>query len=271
MIKFLNGSELAGFIKERQAHQVRGLRQHDKVFPRLAIIQTADNPVIDTYVRLKRVYGADILIDVDVYKIAQPDVSAKIVELNDDATVHGIIVQLPLIDPGETDTIVNQVAPEKDVDGLGRNAQYDSATAVAINWMLTGYNIELRGKKIAVVGQGRLVGAPLTRMWRNSGYDISALDESTPDIRAELLTAEVIVSATGVPGLVTTDMIQPSTAVVDAGTASEGGKIVGDVAEDVYDRNDIIITPTRGGVGPLTIAALFDNVIRAARASVKTG
>jgi methylenetetrahydrofolate dehydrogenase (NADP+)/methenyltetrahydrofolate cyclohydrolase len=271
-MKLLNGSELASFVKERQAHQVRGLRQHDKVFPRLAIVQTADNPVIDTYVRLKRVYGADILITVDAYKIPQPDVPAKIKELNADPLVHGIIIQLPLDDPGETDTIVNLVTPEKDVDGLGQNARYDSATAAAINWLLTGYGVDLRGKRIVVVGQGRLVGAPLARMWRDSGYNVTALDKSTPDIRAELLSGDVIVSATGVPGLITADMIQPGAVVVDAGTASEGGKIVGDVAADVYERDDITITPTKGGVGPLTIAALFDNVIRAARAtSVKTG
>ena len=265
MIKFLNGQELAGFIKQRQAAQVRGLRQASKIFPKLAIIQTIDDPVVNTYVRLKCEYADDIGVAVDVHKIAQDEVPSKVAELNSDSSVHGIIIQLPLQDPSDTDDILNLVNPDKDVDGLGGGAKYDPATAVAINWLLTGYNIELLGKKITIIGNGRLVGAPLARMWRNSGLDVTVLDSSTTDVKSTAIRSDLLVSATGVPGIITGDMIQPGAVVVDAGTTSDSGHIVGDVAEEVYERDDITITPHRGGVGPLTIAALMDNVLRVAR------
>src|SRR4051794_12866517 len=102
MKKLLNGAELAGFIKERQAQQVRGLRQAHGVQPKLAIIVTVDNPVIDVYVRLKRQYGQDILIDVDEHRVKQSDVPELLQSLNADETVHGVIVQLPLKDPTHT-------------------------------------------------------------------------------------------------------------------------------------------------------------------------
>ena len=268
MTKILNGRDLADFIKERQAHQVRGLIQHDHVRPKLAIIQTIDNPVIDTYVRLKKAYGADILIDVDVHKIPQSEAIALVARLNQDDTVHGIIIQLPLENPAETSQIVDAVDPAKDVDGLGAGAILDPATPMAINWLLAGYNVELRGKNIVIVGNGRLVGAPLARMWRNSNLAVTVLDSSSNDPE-QIKDADVIVAATGVPGLIKRDDVKTGAVVIDAGTASEQGKIVGDVDPELRDRSDITITPEKGGVGPLTITALFDNVIRAARSTVK--
>lgn len=266
-MKLLNGAELRDYIKVRQAKQVRALRQAWGIFPKLAIIQCNDDPVIDAYVRLKPKYGEDILVDTDVYKIPQSEAIAKIRELNVDETVHGIIVQLPLIDPPEqTQEILDAVAPEKDVDALGINATLDPATPLAINWLLAGYNVDLRDKKIVIVGNGRLVGAPLAKMWRNSGHNVTVLTREDGDIAAKIHEADIIVTATGNAGLITSDMIKVGAVVVDAGTASEDGVIKGDVAPEVYEtRDDLKITPVKGGVGPLTVAALFDNVIQAAR------
>ena len=115
-VKILNGKELSEYVTERQARQVRNLRQAYGVFPKLAIIQTIDSPIIDTYVRLKGNYGEDILVDVDVHKIAQDALFDTIDALNADDSVHGIIIQLPLADPSVTDEAVNRVAPAKDVD-----------------------------------------------------------------------------------------------------------------------------------------------------------
>lgn len=268
-MKLLNGSELAGFIKERQAHQVRGLRQAAGVRPKLAIIITVDHPAIATYVRMKKRYGADILVDVDVHTVKQTEVSKLIEQLNADPGVHGIIVQLPLEDPSKTDEIVNLVAPGKDVDALGRSATLEPATPLAILWLLAGYNIALEGKKIVLVGRGKLVGAPLERMLMASGHDVTVVDSKTRDVKAVVSAADVIITATGQPGLITADMIKTGAVVVDAGVAGEQGKTVGDLAPDVYERDDLTITPTKGGVGPLTICALFDNVIRAARATAQ--
>jgi len=268
-MKILDGRELVGYIQERQAKQVRALRQAWHTYPKLAIIVTNDDPVIDTYVRLKRAYGEDILIDVDVHKIEQAEVPALIDTLNNDETVHGIVVQLPLADPSETDAIANRVRSEKDVDGLGESGRYISATATAIDWLVAGYNVTLKDRAIAIVGQGRLVGAPLAQVWRNAGLNVTTYDDTVADLQAELRKADIIVTATGVPGLITSAMVSPGKVVVDAGTASENGVIVGDVAPDVRERQDLTITPEKGGVGPLTIAALFDNVITAARATIK--
>jgi methylenetetrahydrofolate dehydrogenase (NADP+)/methenyltetrahydrofolate cyclohydrolase len=182
-MKILDGAELAGFIKERQLKQVRALRQSWRVIPRLAIIQTVDSAVIDMYVRLKKAYGADIFIEVDVYKIDQADLLTQIESLNNDDSVHGIIIQLPLADPSQTDSAVNAVIPEKDVDGLGKDATLIPATAMAIDWLLAGYNVSLEGKSIAIVGNGRLVGAPLARLWRTSGLNVTVYDDTTLDYR----------------------------------------------------------------------------------------
>lgn len=268
-MRILDGRELADYVKERQLKQVRNLRQAWKTIPKLVIVIASDNDVIDTFVRLKQVYGEDITIETEVRRVKQANIREVIAELNKDELVHGIIVQLPLSDPSETDEIVDLIAPEKDVDGLGTSGTYISATATAIDWLVAGYNVTLRDKVIAIVGQGRLVGAPLAKLWNSAGLQVFTYDDTTVDLKDELRKADVIVSATGVPGLITSQMIMPSKVVVDAGTASENGAIVGDIAEDVRERTDLTITPVRGGVGPLTIAALFDNVIQAARATVK--
>lgn len=264
-MKLLNGSELAGYIKERQAKQVRGLRQAYGVFPKLVIIQTIDDPVIDTYIRLKQRYGSDILIDVETYRCSEDEALLLIDKANNDQTVHGIIVQLPLQNPLRTDELLNRVALEKDVDALGKQSIYDPATPMAINWLLAGFNVELKGKTITIVGNGRLVGAPLAHMWRNSGYDVTVVDSSVKDLAVVVQASDIVVTATGRPGLITSNMLRPDTVVVDAATASENGKIVGDLSPEVRQRHDLTLTPEKGGVGPLTVCSLFDNVIRAAR------
>ena len=257
----LNGSELAGFIKERQAKQVRALRQAWHINPRLAIVTDVENPVIETYMRLKQRYGADILIDVEIHRVPAGGALEVIQELNNRDDVQGIILQLPISNPEQTEELLESIREDKDVDGLRKKAIFQAATPTAINWLLAGYGVDLKGKKVAIVGRGRLVGAPLERMWLKSGVDVTVFEKG--DDLSQLINYDIIVSATGVPGLIKSQMIKTKTVVVDAGTASENGKIVGDVSEEVRQRNDVIITPKKGGVGPLTVSALFDNVITA--------
>jgi len=262
-MKILNGQELAGFIKQRHAHQVQALHL-SAVTPKLAIVQVKDDPIINTYISLKKMYGGDVGIEVEVHKPKQAAVPALIKKLNNDNSVHGIIVQLPLEDPAQTDEIVNLVAPEKDVDALGVKAKFDPATPMAILWLLNGYNVELAGKKILLIGRGKLVGAPLERILKNSGYDVAVVEKEVKDLGRFTKEADVIITATGSPGILRPDMIKEGAVVVDAGVASEEGKTVGDLAPEVYERDDLTITPQKGGVGPLTVCALFENVIRAA-------
>lgn len=274
-MKLLSGSELAGYMKENQAHTARGLRAR-KIQPKLVIIRDSDNPVITKYVQLKQKYGEDIGVEVEDW--LRDDVAEAIREANDDRSVHGVILQLPLKDKSMTDELVREITPEKDVDGLANKyasgdissdaaqaggEKFESATATAINWLLAGYDIELRGKRIAIVGRGRLVGAPLERMWRDSGYDVTVF--RSKDSLESLPEYDVIVSATGVPHLITDELVGSGTVVIDAGTASEGGVLVGDVDDAVRKRNDLkAITPKVGGVGPLTVTALFEHVLIAA-------
>ena len=264
-MKILNGRELAGFIKERQAKEVRRLKQAENTEPKLAIIQAKDDPVINTYVRLKEKYGQDIGVDVAVYRIDQSDIHQILSTLNEDENVHGIIVQLPLSDQSQTNEVLNTVAPSKDVDGLRENSPFDPATPIAINWLLAGYNVDLRGKKIVIVGQGPLVGAPLARILRSSKLDVETVDRSVKNLEETVSSADVVVTATGQPALINSSMIKDQAVVVDAGVAAQEGTVKGDLADDVYDRDDLTLTPRKGGVGPLTVAALFDNVLRAAR------
>ena len=323
-MKILNGQELAGFIKERQAKQVRSLKAA-KIFPKLAIVQVKDDPVINTYVKLKRQYGADIGVDVEVHTPSQHDTPKLLNMLSNDKSVSGIIVQLPLSDPSQTDEIVNLVAPQKDVDALGdpeapwpphlggvqgageqrtepykdgtakeqpqpatpqsatstssaagsasrqagaaRGSWFEPATPMAILWLLNGFNIDLAGKKVLLIGRGKLVGAPLEKILKNSGIDVEVIEREVPDLAEHTKEADVIITATGSPAILRPAMIKQGAVVVDAGVASEEGKTMGDLDPEVYKRDDLAITPKKGGVGPLTVCALFENVIRAAESS----
>lgn len=269
-MKSLDGRELADYVKERQAKQVRNLRQAYKTEPKLMIVQAVNDPVIDTYVRMKKTYGSDIQVEVENVTVAPADLIEEISRHNEDSSVHGIIVQLPVGDTTLTNHALNSVVVSKDVDGLASGSPFTPATAMAIDWLLNGYNVDVRRHKIAIVGHGKLVGAPLATLWKTAGHNVTVFDESSGDIKKKLRKFDLIVSAAGVPGLITSRMIQPGAIVIDAATSAEHGKIIGDVEDDVRERSDVTITPQKGGVGPLTVAALFDNVIRAARASTDT-
>lgn len=259
-MKILSGKELAGFVKERQAHQVSSMREK----PKLLIIRDSNNPVILKYVNLKIKYGEDIGIVVEDYRAnSSEDIASKIKSANVDDTISGIILQLPLTDKSQTDTLCNMIAPTKDVDGLGLSSVYDSATATAILWLLTGYDVKLDNAKIALVGRGKLVGAPLYNMFTKSGYNVTLFHRG--DDLSSLINYDIIITATGVPDLITDQMVKPGVTIIDAGTASEDGVLKGDVSSSVRERQDLnAITPIIGGVGPLTVTCLFDHVIQSA-------
>lgn len=320
----LDGKELADFIKERQAKDVRRLLAQ-KIFPKLAIVQVKDDPVINTYVRLKKQYGADIGIEVDLHTPKQEEVPKLLDLLSNSDDVHGIIVQLPLSDPSQTDEIVNMVAPQKDVDALGnpeapwpphlsgvqgageqrtkpyltygegaaqpatpqstkrasraagsasrqagavRGSWFEPATPMAILWLLHGYNVELKNRHILLIGRGKLVGEPLEKILKSSGYTVEVIGREVEDLSQHTKNADIIITATGSPAVLYPDMIKHGAVVVDAGVASEEGKTVGDLSPEVYERDDLTITPAKGGVGPLTVCALFENVIRAANQKI---
>ena len=265
MSRVLNGAELAEFIMDRQARQVRNLKQQHHTHPRLVVLMSDEaSAASEVYVRMKKRYADDIGVIVDVVRVPESELISQIKNNNNDSNVHGIIVQLPLIDNTQTEAICNKIDSNKDVDGLGIDATFAGATAEAIDWLLAGYNVNLPDKKITLLGYGKLVGQPLEKLWRGQGRDVTIVDIDTPDSRGILRESDIIVTATGVPGRLTSDDVKQGAVVVDAGTASEGGMIVGDVDESLRTRTDVSLTPQKGGVGPLTIAVLFDHVIQAA-------
>lgn len=260
-MKILDGKELAGFIKERQYHVVSGMRRK----PKLLIIRDSDNPVIMKYVGLKKRYGDDIGVVVeDFYARSADEIHEKVLAANVDTSIDGIIIQLPIIEREKTDELTRLIAAEKDVDGLSDNGDFDSATATAINWLLAGYGIEMSQAAIALVGRGKLVGAPLYKMWTNSGYHVTMFHRG--DDLTKLKNFDIIVTATGSPHLILNDYVKSGAVIVDAGTASENGVLMGDVDDTVRERTDLAaITPKIGGVGPLTVTCLFEHVIESAK------
>lgn len=259
----LRGKDLVPANKKHQA-QLAGELKARGIQPKLAIIQAIDDTVIDTYVRMKKQYGAEIGVDVDIYKIKQVEIAALLTKLNNDDSVSGIIIQLPIENMDEADELLARVSPAKDVDGLGPDAKFAPATPTAILNLLKGYDISLKNKKVVLVGRGKLVGKPLRKMLEAEGIEVSVVHSQTADPKSLYAQANVIITATGKPGLITTDDIKPGTVVVDAGTAGEGGKTVGDLTKDIVNREDIKVSPTPGGVGPLTVCALFEHVLQAA-------
>ena len=265
-MKYLNGSNLVDYISERQAKQVRALIQSRGIQPKLAIINTnPDNLPSQRYIKYKQIRAAELGIELETHTVDESSAAKLIEDLAKDDTVHGIILQLPLIDSNQTDTLVSLIPSSKDVDGMGKSNLVDPATAQAILWLLTGYGIDLKSQSILVIGKGRLVGAPLIEMLDTQGLKPASLDESST--KDELIKAiqrsDIIISATGEPGLIRPEMLRDKQVVIDAGTSEDGAKLKGDLDPEVYNSKlNIKVTPTTGGLGPLTISCLFENLIQ---------
>jgi methylenetetrahydrofolate dehydrogenase (NADP+)/methenyltetrahydrofolate cyclohydrolase len=250
-----DGNEVAGYIQERQAGQIRRL----KSVPVLAIVRQGSSPATNIYLKVKKTYGEELGVDVRCYTETPDTLLKRIHELNRDPAITGINVELPFEDAPElTDDALAAVALAKDVDGLAPNSPYDPATPKAIWWLLSAYNIELKAKIIAVVGQGRLVGSPLSDQFETAGYTVIRIDDTVDNLAHSLITADVIISGTGVPGLITSDMAKPGAVIIDAGAPRS------DLAADLRTRTDIKCSPNPGGVGPVTVAALYENLLIAA-------
>ncbi len=247
----------------KQTEQVKSLLAKCGNTPKLVIIQIKDDPVINVYVNAKKRYGARIGVDVDILKIEQSEALTTIQKMNNDKSVHGIIVQLPIDDTSQTDEIVNAVAKSKDVDGLSKDSPFTPATPLAIMFILAHYKITFEDKNVAVVGRGSLVGAPIMKILDGMGVPYTNINSKTINPEEVMNGADILISATGIPSLVKSENIKSGAVVVDAGTATDSGKTVGDVADEAYERDDISITPKKGGVGPMTVCALFSNVLTA--------
>lgn len=267
-MRLLDGRELAGFIQARQARKVRSLKQSAKTTPRLAIIKTTDNPVNETYIKLKAGYAQAIGVEVDVHHTKQADIAALMKRL-DQPDIQGIIIQLPLAKPGETEEICRLIPMDKDIDGLDKGSPYVSATATAVNWLLAGYGIDLSDKRIVILGSGKLVGKPLLELWRKAQLKVTSMDEHNVDWQ-QVKQADLLVAATGQAKLIQSHHVAERAIIVDVGVQSVNGQLIGDIDPEIYrTRDDLTITPAKGGVGPLTICVLFENLLTATLRQVK--
>ncbi len=239
--------------------------------PVLAIIYVGENPVIDSFVKLKVKKADKIGIETRVERFptdASIDaIGSKIKELNADTSVDGIVVQLPLPDKNMTQELLNLVSPEKDVDVLSDESvrryrfgmlQTMPPVAYAIDVIIKNKGFDLVGKKVAVVGKGRLVGEPVIDWLRLKRAEVTVFEDG--DNLSDLARCEVVISGTGVAGLIVSDYLREDVILIDAGTSESAGVIKGDIHENAYGKA-LWYTPVPGGVGPLTVAALCQNVV----------
>ena len=269
----LSGKELRDKIKDEIRHHVFS----NGIFPELAIVQVGDNPESNIYIKQKQNFGDDVGIIVQHMKlsedITEDDLIEKIKSLNDKKEVNGIIVQLPLPKGLDRKRILDSISPEKDVDGLGsfqqnlleKNAEEKllPATPKGIMSLLDFYNLELKDKKVAVIGCSDLVGKPVSALCKNAGALVSVCDKDTKDIKEVCLSSDFIIVACGVPKLVDKNFLKNGSVVIDVGIHRTNSGICGDVDFDSVKSIVSAITPVPGGVGPVTVASLFQNVILA--------
>jgi methylenetetrahydrofolate dehydrogenase (NADP+)/methenyltetrahydrofolate cyclohydrolase len=249
-MKLLTGRDIAAFIKQRHIQQVAGMDPQ----PRLAIVRMGNDEATNRYLRGKAKYGEEIGVPVDIFAEESDTILGRIADLNADPSITGIIVQLPLTDRSITEQAVSSVAPAKDVDGLAPGTTFEAATPKAALWLLASHNVDLKGR-IVVVGQGKLVGAPLADRLEASGHDVVRCDINTPDVGAETIKADIIFTCTGQQHLIKPHMVKEGAVLVDAGAP------LAELDPALFERDDLTLTPNPGGVGPMTIASLFDNVL----------
>ncbi|MCX7989318.1 MAG: bifunctional methylenetetrahydrofolate dehydrogenase/methenyltetrahydrofolate cyclohydrolase FolD [Aquificaceae bacterium] len=267
--------KLRSEIKQEVERYVKlGLRP-----PTLAVVLVGDDPASQVYVANKRRACEKVGIRSIVYRLPVNTTTEELLELiaqlNAEDGVDGILLQLPLPPQINQQEVIPAISPKKDVDGfhpenMGRLVArmedgFIPCTPLGIDLLLKHYGVELRGKEVVIVGAGFIVGRPLSllMLWRDA--TVSVCHIHTRDIVEHTRRAEVLVSATGVPGLIKAHMVKEGAVVVDVGISRLGDRIVGDVDFEEVKEKAYAITPVPGGVGPMTVTALLLNTLKAYR------
>jgi methylenetetrahydrofolate dehydrogenase (NADP+)/methenyltetrahydrofolate cyclohydrolase len=270
----LDGSATAAAIKGELKTRIAALRDQG-VVPGLGTVLVGDDPGSRWYVNGKHKDCAEVGIEslrVDLPETAtQEEIEAAVAQLNADPACTGYIVQLPLPKGRDENRVLGLIDPAKDADGLhptnlgwlvlGHDAPLP-CTPYGIVELLRRHDVAIAGAEIVIVGRGITVGRPLGLLLtrRSENATVTLCHTGTRDLAAHVRTADVVVAAAGVPGIITGDMVKPGAAVLDVGVSRVDGKIAGDVADDVWDVAGWV-SPNPGGVGPMTRAMLLANVV----------
>jgi len=245
---------------------LREVKEKIKKQLKLAVILVGDNKVSQTYVKQKKNACKEIGIDFELFKfpldINEADLKQEIVKIAKDPVNSGVVIQLPLPQEFDIQEILNLIPPEKDIDALSEKSIYISPIVKGIKRLLKEYNISIRDKSIVLIGKGRLIGRPLALWLEKEKADFSSVDKSVRDISSFTLKADIIISGAGKPYLITKDMVKQGAVIIDAGTSSEKGRSVGDVDFRSVSEKAGYITPVPGGIGPMTVACLLDNLAK---------
>ena len=244
------------------------LREHG-VVPHLATILIGDNSASILYVNLKKSFLESLGCQVDIYKLSSKvnfsDVQLLVKTLNEDKTIHGIMIQMPL--PAKMQSIKSKVldtiSSDKDVDGLKDNTKFLHPTSKAVMEVLALSVFETRKEidSVCVVGSDGMVGKPLVKELTKVGYKVTECNKDTINLIEKTITTDVVISATGVMNLITPEMVKNGAIVVDVGSPQ------GDISSQVVEKVDFI-TPVPGGVGPVTITCLAENLIISAQSTI---
>lgn len=265
----LDGKELSGQVKTQIKNDVKTYM----IKPCLAVIQIGDDPASNVYIKAKEKACNEVGIYFKHIKYAddvkEKEVINKIVELNNDEYVNGILLQLPIPEKYNTERIINYIARNKDVDGLtdinvgkliNNKKCLVSCTPQGIMELLNHYNIELEGKNVVIVGRSNLVGKPLISLFLNRNATVTICHSKTKDLQNHTTQADILVVAVGKKHFITEDMVKDDAVVIDVGINREDGNLYGDVDFDNVKKKSSHITPVPGGVGPMTVAMLLKNV-----------
>ncbi len=277
MALILDGRSLSEKIRQEIKKEVEIFIQKGLRRPALAVILVGDDPASQIYVNNKRKACEKVGIRSLYYKLPQntrhEELLELIAQLNADEEVDGILVQLPLPEQIDQREIITSIVPSKDVDGFhpenmgmllsGSEEGFIPCTPLGIDILLKHYNIDPQGANVTIVGAGFIVGRPLSALMLNRNATVSICHIYTRDITVFTREADILISATGVPGLIDRDKVKEGAIVIDVGISKVNGKIVGDVRfEEVKDKVKAI-TPVPGGVGPMTVTALLLNTLKA--------
>lgn len=275
-MEIIDGKKLAKQIRENLKIECEELKEKG-INPKLAVIMVGDDKASKIYVKNKSKACNEIGIKYEEYlldeNINQNELIELIEKLNNDKTVHGILLQSPVPEGLDINEAFRKISPEKDVDGfnptnVGKLAlnqdTFVSCTPYGIMRMFEAYNIDLEGKKVVIIGRSNIVGKPLMQCCLNKNATVTICHSKTKNIKEHIKDADVVISAIGKPEYVTADMVKDGVIVIDVGiNRNEDGKIVGDVDFENVSKKASYITPVPGGVGPMTIAMLMNNVIKA--------